>query len=71
MFTLFGASKCLYFGVPMGLTILGFALAIFGGDALLVGSILHLIAALWVFLTYLLWVRTLHYFSLFKTCLVL
>ncbi|XP_063677194.1 uncharacterized protein LOC134813388 [Bolinopsis microptera] len=56
MFTLFGASKCIYFGIPMGMAILGFVLALFGGDAVLAGSVLHLVVALWIFLTYLLWV---------------
>ena len=40
----------------MFMAILGFVLALFGGDAVLAGTVLHLIVALWIFLTYLLWV---------------
>ena len=57
MFTLFGASKCIFFGIPMALAILGCGLALLGGDAVVAGSVLHVIVALWIFLSYLLWVR--------------
>ena len=69
MFTLFGASKCIYFGIPMTMAILGFVLALFGDDAILAGSVLHLIVALWIFLTYLLWASFLHLLT-FKTILL-
>ena len=45
----------------MFMAILGFVLALFGGDAVLAGTVLHLIVALWIFLTYLLWVCDLPY----------